>query len=383
MGSLSGLRVVEMAGIGPGPFACMLLADMGAEVIRVVRPAGVREPAGVTPDGPATLLLRGRRSVAIDLREPTGRMAVLRLCDRADVLVEGYRPGVMERHGLGPNDVRARNPALVYGRVTGYGQDGPLAAAAGHDINYLAISGVLGALGGRGSRPQAPLNLVADFGGGGMLLAFGIVCAVLEARRSGEGQVVDAAMVDGAALLATFVYGLRAAGVWNEEPGTNLLDGGAHFYDTYRCADGAYVAVGAIEPQFYAALLSVLGLRPSEHPQWDRDRWPELRAAFAAVFETRSREEWVAAFDGVDACVTPVLGLTEAARDPHNIARGVFVTDDGPLRPAVAPRLSRTPGRPGAPPRPPEDPPAALLAEWGLDAAEIAALGVGDGEVSG
>src|SRR5579871_6523142 len=258
MGSLSGLRVVEMAGIGPGPFACMLLADMGAEVIRVVRPAGVREPAGVTPDGPATLLLRGRRSVAIDLREPTGRMAVLRLCDRADVLVEGYRPGVMERHGLGPNDVRARNPALVYGRVTGYGQDGPLAAAAGHDINYLAISGVLGALGGRGSRPQAPLNLVADFGGGGMLLAFGIVCAVLEARRSGEGQVVDAAMVDGAALLATFVYGLRAAGVWNEEPGTNLLDGGAHFYDTYRCADGAYVAVGAIEPQFYAALLSVL-----------------------------------------------------------------------------------------------------------------------------
>jgi alpha-methylacyl-CoA racemase len=336
-GPLAGLKVVELAGIGPGPFAAMLLADMGADVVRVARPA---EAAGA---GPADVLARGRTVVAADLKSDEGRELVRRLAESADVLLEGFRPGVTERLGLGPDVLLEANPRLVYGRMTGYGQEGPLSSVAGHDINYISIAGVLGAMARRGERPLFPMNLVGDFGGGGMLLALGVVCAVLEARRSGRGQVVDAAMVDGASYLSTLIHGLHAGGLWSEEPGTNLLDSGAHFYEVYETSDGGHMAVGAIEPQFYAELLRLLELDPAEFPQFDRDRWPEFKERLAQIFRTRTREEWATIFEPAEACTTPVLGLFEAASHPHNVARDGFADVDGTTVPAPAPRFSATP----------------------------------------
>jgi alpha-methylacyl-CoA racemase len=317
---------------------------------------------------------RGRCAAAVDLKHADGRELVLELCRSADALIEGFRPGVMERLGLGPGDALACNPRLVYGRMTGYGHGGPLAAVAGHDINYLSIAGVLGSLRRRGERPLFPLNLVADFGGGGMLLALGVVCAILEARTSGSGQVVDAAMVDGTAVLSTLFHAMRGAGLWSDEPGTNLLDSGAHFYEVYETADGGHVAVGALEPRFYAELLRLLELDPADFPQWDRARWPELKQRFAEVFATRTRDEWARLLEPAEACATPVLALHEAPEHPHNVARGTFVEVDGAVQPAPAPRFSRTPG---AISRPPSDPGAdtdAALAAWGVGAAELERL---------
>src|SRR3954471_3375966 len=336
-GPLAGLKVGGLAGIGPGPFAAMLLADMGADVVRVAR------PAEATGAGPGDALNRGRTVVAADLKSDDGRELVRRLAARADGLLEGFRPGVTKRLGLGPDELLAANPRLVYGRMTGYGQDGPLSSVAGHDINYISIAGVLGALARRGERPLFPMNLVGDFGGGGMMLAFGVVCAVLEARRSGRGQVVDAAMVDGASLLATLIHGMHAGGMWSEEPGTNLLDSGAHFYEVYETSDGGHMAVGAIEPQFYAELLRLLELDPEDFPQFDRDRWPEFKERFAEIFRTRTRDAWAEIFEPAEACTTPVLGLFEAERHPHNVARNGFVQHDGMKVPTPAPRFSQTP----------------------------------------
>jgi alpha-methylacyl-CoA racemase len=361
-GPLAGVRVVEVASLGPGPFACMLLADMGADVLRLERRDG--GPFA----GRWNALHRGRPSVAVDLKHREGRALLERLARAADALVEGFRPGVMERLGLGPDELLAANPALVYARVTGYGQEGPLAGVAGHDINYIAIAGVLGAIRRRGERPLAPLSLVGDFGGGGMLLAFGVVCALLEARSSGSGQVVDAAMVDGAALLATATYALRAAGRWDGEPGTNTIDSGSHWYETYETADGGHVAVGALEPEFYAELMRLVGL---DEPQWDRARWPELKERLAAVFRSRTRAQWTAILESADACATPVLSLEEAPAHPHNVARGTFVELDGVVQPAPAPRFSRTPGAVRRPPSEPGADTASALAGWGLEPAEI------------
>ncbi len=354
-----------MAGIGPGPFAAMLLADMGSEVLRIYRPD---QPSLLGNDS-GDVVTRGRSSVPVNLKEPAGRELVLRLIEAADALIEGFRPGVMERLGLGPAVALERNPRLVYGRVTGYGQDGPMASAAGHDINYISMAGALGAIARRGERPLFPLNLVGDYGGGGMLAAFGVVCGLVEARASGQGQVVDAAMVDGTALLTTAIHGLHAVGIWNDEPGTNVLDSGAHFYEVYETADGGYVAVGAIEPQFYAELLGLLELDPAEMPQWDRARWPEFKERFAGVFDKRTRADWSARFEGAEACATAVLSLTEAPQHPHNVARGNFVNNDGIVQPAPAPRFSRTPGAISQARSPRE----ALLA-WGLSDGEIAGI---------
>ena len=355
-GPLQGVRIVEIASIGPGPFAAMLLADLGADVIRIDRLAGGGAPLG---EGDWNLMHRGRPSVAVDLKHDDGRALVLDLCASADALLEGFRPGVMERLGLGPDEVLGRNPRLIYGRMTGYGQDGPMAGVAGHDINYLSVAGALGAFRRAGERPLFPLNLVADFGGGGMLLALGVVSAILEARSSGQGQVVDAAMVDGTAVLTTMFHAMRGAGLWSDEPGTNVLDSGAHFYEVYETADGGHVAVGALEPQFYAELLQRLELDPVQFPQWERERWPEFKQRFAEVFATRSRDEWAARLEPAEACATAVLALHEAPRHPHNVARGTFVEVDGQVQPAPAPRFSRTPG---AIRRPPSDP----LATWGI-----------------
>jgi alpha-methylacyl-CoA racemase len=366
-GPLHGLKVIEVGSIGPGPFAAMMLADMGADVLRLVRPKAGADSGSIV-DAP-NIVFRGRASVAVDLKVAEDRDLVLRLAGAADALIEGFRPGVMERLGLGPEVVLARNPRLVYGRVTGYGQDGPLALVPGHDINYISIAGILGAITRHGERPMFPLNLVGDFGGGGMLLAFRILCALHEARSSGHGQVVDAAMVEGAALLATVVHGLRATGHWDGEPGTNLLDSGAHFYEVYETADGGHIAVGAIEPQFYAELLRVMELDAAEAPQWDHARWPELKERFAEVFLRRTRDDWAKLLETANACATPVLGLDDGPRHPHNVARQTFVEADGVLQPAPAPRFSRTPPA-IADPRPA----AETLSAWGLADAEIAAL---------
>jgi len=372
-GPLAGLRVVEVAGIGPGPFAAMMLADMGAEVLRVDRASSV--PAG-GPDTPsADLLARGRRSVGVDLKHPEGVATVLRLVERADGLIEGFRPGVAERLGIGPEPCLARNPRLAYGRMTGWGQDGPLAGAAGHDIDYIALAGVLGAIGRAGERPVPPLNLVGDFGGGGMLLAFGMVCAFLEAARSGKGQVVDAAMVDGAALLTTMIHGLRAMGLWRDERGTNLLDTGAHFYEVYETADGGHVAVGAIEPRFYAELVRRSGLEEEDlPPQMDRAAWPRMKERLAQVFRSRTRDEWCQLMEGSDACFAPVLSMAEAPGHPHNRARGTFVEVGGVVQPGPAPRFSRTPGEVGAPPAHAGQHTDEALADWGFSAADLARL---------
>jgi alpha-methylacyl-CoA racemase len=370
-GPLQDVRIVEIASIGPGPFAAMMLADLGADLIRVDRLGGTPSPL---TEGGWNFMHRGRRSTAVDLKHPDGRELVLELCRSADALIEGFRPGVMERLGLGPDEALARNPRLVYGRMTGYGQDGPMASVAGHDLNYISIGGVLGSMRRRGERPMFPLNLLADFGGGGMLLALGVVCAILEARTSGSGQVVDAAMVEGTAVLSTLFHALRQAGLWSDEPGTNLLDSGAHFYEVYETADGGHIAVGALEPQFYVELLRLLELDPADFPQWDQSRWPELKERFAEVFATRTRDEWARLFEPAEACTTPVLALHEAPAHPHNVARGAFVEVDGCIQPAPAPRFSRTPG---AISRPPSDLGAdtdEVLAAWGLDAQAIGRL---------
>jgi len=367
-GPLAGLRVIEIAGIGPGPFCCMMLADLGAEVLRIDRPAG--PPGG----HPADVLGRGRRSVALDLKRPQAVAAVLSLVERAEVLVEGFRPGVMERLGLGPAACHARNPRLVYGRMTGWGQEGPLAPVAGHDITYIALSGALWAIGRAKERPVPPLNLVGDFGGGGMLLAFGIMAALFEAARSGRGQVVDAAMTEGSATLMGAFYGQLAQGRWRNAREANLLDGACPYYDTYECADGRFVAVGALEPQFFAQLLEGLGLDPARFAdRTDPARWPAIRAEFEAIFRSRPRDHWAEVFAGSDACVAPVLDLEEAPRHPHNVARGTFFFRGGGFQPAPSPRFSRTPaGEPAPAPRRGADGAAALVA-WGLSEAEAAA----------
>ena len=369
-GPLTGIRVVEMSGLGPAPYACMLLAELGADVIRVDRPGG---GTNVVPPE-EQVLHRSRPCVAVDLKSAEGRDVLLRLIDGADVLVEGLRPGVAERLGVGPEDCLARNPRLVYGRMTGWGQDGPLAARAGHDINYLGLTGALHAI-GPADKPVPPLNIGADFGGGSMFLVVGILAALLERATSGHGQVVDAAMVDGASSLATMIYGLLGAGLWQDRRASNLLDGGAPFYDTYPCADGRHVAVGALEPQFYAALLEGLGLT-GELPgrQHDVEHWPEHRRRIAEVLATRTRDEWTAVFEGSDACLTPVLGLTEAPAHPHLAARGTFVEQDGRMQPGPAPRFSRTPGAVRGRPRLPGQDTLAALGEWGFSAEELERL---------
>lgn len=341
-GPLAGLRFVEIAGIGPGPLAGTMLADMGAEVIRVDRPVPSAIEAMVPPR--YAVHSRSRRSVTVDLRSSEGVEIVLKLVESAAGLIEGFRPGVAERLGIGPEACLARNPALVYGRITGWGQDGPLAKAAGHDINYIALTGALHAIGRPGQAPVPPLNLVGDYGGGGMLLAYGMLCGVISAARTGIGQVVDAAMVDGTALLLGFISGMGAGGMWREERGTNLLDGGAPFYDVYETADGRYVSVGSLEPQFYGKLIETLGLAGEDLPaQADEARWPELRDRFAAAFRGKTRAEWCALMEGTDICFAPVLSMTEAPDHPHARARGGYVEVDGVLQPAPAPRFSGTP----------------------------------------
>jgi alpha-methylacyl-CoA racemase len=346
-GPLAGVRVIELAGIGPGPFCGMLLADLGAEVIQVDRPGGAATPVPARSD----VTSRGKRRVVVDLKHPRGAEVVLRLAAGSDALIEGYRPGVAERLGVGPADCLARNPALVYGRMTGWGQDGPLAASAGHDIAYIAVTGALHAIGRAGGPPQVPVNYLGDFGGGSMFLALGLLAGVVAARASGRGRVVDAAIVDGASVLQAMTYGLFADGAWTDERGANLLDTGAPFYDVYETADGRHMAVGALEPQFYAALVGILfapGGIPADLPaQHDRPRWPELRSRFADRFAGRSQEEWSKAFSGTDACVAPVRTMTEAPADPHLAARGSYVTVDGVVQPAPAPRFGD--GTSGAP----------------------------------
>ena len=342
-GPLAGIRIIELAGIGPGPFACMMLADHGAEVIRIDRPDKVEGgPGGYARND---VLLRSRRTIAVDLKSPRGIGVVRDLIASADGLIEGFRPGVMERLGLGPDVLLAATPRLVYGRMTGWGQDGPYAQVAGHDINYIALAGALHAFGRAGEKPTPPINMVGDFGGGAMMLAFGMVSALLHARTTGQGQVIDCAMTDGAALLMSMIWGFRAGGFWRDERGVNLLDGGAHFYDTYACADGKYVSVGAIEPQFYALLREKAGL--AEDTDFDRQMdprgWPALKDRLAAVFATRTREDWCAILEGTDACFAPVLSMAEAPAHPHNVARGIFVEAGGVVQPAPAPRYSSTP----------------------------------------
>jgi alpha-methylacyl-CoA racemase len=366
-GPLHGVRVVELAGLGPAPYACMLLADLGAEVLRVDRPA----PSFGVPVADVTG--RGRRSVAVDLKNPGAPEVVLRLVERADVLVEGLRPGVAERLGVGPDTCLERNPRLVYGRMTGWGQSGPLAPRVGHDINYASITGALGAIGEPGRKPVPPLNLVADFGGGSMFLVTGLLAALLERATSGRGQVVDAAMVDGVTSLLSMTYGFLGAGGWTDERGSNLLDGGAPFYDTYVCSDGEYVAVGALEPQFWALVVQTLGLEdlPEQH---DRTGWPVIRRRLAEVLATRTRDEWAAVFDGLDACVSPVLRLSEAPQHPHLAARQSVVEVDGVVQPAPAPRFSRTPGEIGRPASGAGADTREALQQWGFDADHVAKL---------
>jgi alpha-methylacyl-CoA racemase len=358
---LEGLRVLELAGIGPGPHAGMLLGDMGADVVRVERPSGVTEMLSPEED----FVLRDRRSVAADLKQPGDRDAVLRLVEKADVLLEGYRPGVVERLGLGPETCLERNPRLIYGRMTGWGQDGPLAQAAGHDINYLAMTGALHMIGREGTKPLAPLNLVGDLGGGSLFLVMGVLAAVYERERSGRGQVVDAAMVDGVSTLMAMYWSLAEHGHWSSERGTNMTDGGGPFYDTYACSDGRYVAFGAVEPQFYARLLEGLELDADEMPaQMDRSSWPFVRKLFADVVATKSRDEWTAIFSTLDACVTPVLALAEVPEHEHIRARGTIRDVHGTHQPMPAPRFSRSvPPDISPPPRPGADN-AAVFADW-------------------
>jgi alpha-methylacyl-CoA racemase len=370
MGPLSGIKVLEFEAIGPAPFAGMLLADMGADVLVVERPAEV--DLGLKRERWYDVMMRGKRSVTLDLKSSAAAEAALQLAAHADALIEGMRPGVMERLGLGPEMALAKNPRLVYGRVTGWGQDGPLAPRAGHDINYIALSGVLHAIGRKGQAPVPPLNLIGDFGGGGMLLGFGVACGLLEAQRSGRGQVVDAAMVEGAALLAAMFSGFLTANRWSEERGANILDTGAPWYEVYETKDGKHVSIGAIEARFYAELLERLGLQ--NLPQHDRERWPEMRERFAQAFKMKTRDEWCAAFEGSDACFAPVLSWSEARRDAHNVARQSYVSIAGVEQPAPAPRFSRTPGRVGRAPPERGEGGRRALSEWGFASEEIQRL---------
>ncbi len=372
-GPLEGLRVVELAGIGPGPMACMMLADMGADVIKVDRltDAGL----GIAMPAKYQVLHRSRPSIAVDLKSPDGIAVVKRLIAGADVLIEGFRPGVTERMGLGPDECLASNPKLVYGRMTGWGQDGPMARAAGHDMNYIALTGALNAIGPADGPPVPPLNLVGDFGGGTLYLLVGVLAALLEARQSGKGQVVDAAMVDGAASLMTTFFGLKAAGLWSNERGANLLDGGAHFYSVYETSDGKYVSIGSIEAKFYAELLEKTGLDPVDlPPQMKPESWPVIREKLAEIFRTKTRDEWCAIMEGSDICFAPILNLDEAPEHAHIKARGTFAEVDGVVQPAPAPRFSRTPGEIRRPPSPPGADTDEALAAWGFAADEIAGL---------
>ncbi|HEU0257947.1 MAG TPA: CaiB/BaiF CoA-transferase family protein [Burkholderiales bacterium] len=367
MGPLAGIKVLEFESIGPAPFAGMLLADMGADVLVIDRPAST--DLGLKRERWYDVMMRGKRSVTLDLKSNTAREAALALAGKADALIEGMRPGVMERLGVGPDEALKSNPRLVYGRMTGWGQDGPLALRAGHDINYIALAGVLHAFGRKGEAPVPPLNLIGDFGGGGMLLGFGVACALIEAARSGRGQVVDAAMVEGAALLATMFAGFLKAGSWSEARGDNILDTGAPWYDVYETKDRKYVSIGSIETRFYEELLQKLGV--PDLGQHDRKRWPEMRERFATVFKSKTRDEWCKVFDGSDACFAPVLSWSEARRDAHNVARKAYVEVAGVEQPAPAPRFSRTPA--GVRRSPPErsEGGRAALADWGFDAKAI------------
>jgi alpha-methylacyl-CoA racemase len=375
MGPLAGFRIVEMAGIGPAPFAAMLFADMGAEVIRVDR----RETTDLGIPGREPkfdVLHRGRRSIAVDVKAKAGRDVVKRLVAKADAVIEGFRPGVMERLGLGPDVLMQINPKLVFGRMTGFGQEGPLSQAAGHDINYIALAGVLHGIGRKGEAPVPPLNLVGDFGGGGMFLAFGVVCALLEAQKSGKGQVVDAAMVDGSATLMALMYGMFSHGGWKDERGVNVLDTGSPWYNTYATKDGKWLAVGAIEQRFYAEFIERLGLKMSDLPkQHDRKGWPDLHRLFTETIKSKTRAEWEKIFEGSDACVAPILSLGEVADHPHNAARSTFARRDGVLQPAPAPRFSRTVPEMGAPPRPlGADTDAVLADDLGLSPDDLRTL---------
>lgn len=375
-GPLTGVKVLEIASIGPGPFCGMLLADMGADLLRVDRLQA--SDLGLPVEPKYDIMSRGRRSIALDLKQPAAIQTVLELAAKADALIEGFRPGVTERLGLGPDACLARNPRLVYGRVTGWGQDGPLAQAAGHDINYIALSGALHAIGRKGEAPVPPLNLLGDFGGGGMVLAFGVACALYEARASGKGQVIDAAMTEGAAGLMAMFYGRMAAGHWRDQRGVNVLDTGAPWYNVYETADAKHVAIGSIEGRFYAELLERLGLDAEALPgQFEFARWPELRAAFSAAFKGKTRDEWCSELEGTDVCFAPVLSLAEAPGHAHNRARGAFAEIDGVTQPAPAPRFSRTPGSVarGAPQR--GEGGAQALADWGFGKTEIEAFRAG------
>ncbi len=366
MGPLQGIRIVEFAGIGPGPFAAMLLSDMGAEVIRIDRKGG-RTP------GKFETTYRGREAVLLDLKKSEAVEAALKLIEKADALIEGFRPGVMERLGVGPDVCLKRNPKLVYGRMTGWGQTGPLANAAGHDINYIALTGALHAIGNATGKPVPPLNLVGDFGGGALYLAFGVVCGILEAKRSGRGQVVDAAMTDGAASLMAMFYGMAAAGVWQDQRGVNMLDSGTHFYDTYETKDGKWISLGSIEPQFYRELLEKTGISdPAFTAQMDRTAWPALKGKIAAVIKTKTRDEWDAIMLGSDVCYAPVLSLSEAPKHPHNAARETFIEIGGVVQPAPAPRFSRTKPEVKGPPCEADSEKA--LSAWGFSTTDIAAL---------
>jgi len=368
MGPLQGVKVVEFAGIGPGPFCAMLLSDMGAEVVRIDR-------KGSRGGSKFDITARGRRSVALDLKNPDAVETCLRLIGKADALLEGFRPGVMERLGLGPEVALKRNPKLIYGRMTGWGQTGPLAQAAGHDINYIALIGALHSIGRKGANPLPPLNLVGDFGGGALYLAFGIACGLLEAQRSGKGQVIDCAMTDGAASLMSMFYGFKASGMWIDDKGQNLLDGGAHFYDAYETSDGKWISLGSIEPQFYTLLLEKTGISdPDFEHQMDRAKWPALKEKIARVLKTKTRSEWDKLMEGTDVCYAPVLSLAEAPNHPHNKERETFVEIEGVTQPAPAPRFSRTKPEVQGPPAQAGQHTEAVLKDWGLVPTEIAAL---------
>ncbi len=369
MGPLNGIKIIEIAGIGPGPFCAMMLSDLGAEVVRIDRKSSMGDGSKFN------ILNRGRRSVAVDLKNADGVETVMRLVEQADALIEGFRPGVMERLGLGPDVCLERNPRLVFGRMTGWGQEGPLAHAAGHDINYISLTGALHAIGRHGERPVPPLNLVGDFGGGGMMLALGVTSALLETQKSGKGQVVDAAMTDGSAALMAIIYGLKAMGIWEAERGTNMLDGGAHFYDAYECADGKWISIGSIEPQFYALLLEKAGIDdPEFQDQMDREKWPDLKVKTIELFKTKSRDEWCEIMEGSDVCFAPILDLSEAPEHPHNKARNTFIEIDGVIQPAPAPRFSRTPNANPAPPPAAGQHTDEVLMSWGFSQEEISDL---------
>jgi len=373
MGALSGYRVIELAGIGPAPMCAMMLSDMGAEVLRIDRTADAG--LGIAMETKYNLLNRGRRSVAFDLKRPEAAEALLRLVERADALIEGFRPGVMERLGIGPDQCLARNPRLVYGRMTGWGQEGPLAHAAGHDINYIALAGALHSIGRAGETPVPPLNLVGDFGGGALYLALGIVTGLLEAQKSGKGQVVDTAMVDGVASLMTAIYGMRGAGVFTDNRGENMLDTGAHFYDAYETSDGKYICIGSIEAKFYEELLRLSGLKGEELPrQLDRKSWPAMKERIAKLFRTKTRDEWCRIMEGSDVCFAPVLSMEEAPRHPHNRQRATFVEENGVIQPAPAPRFSRTPSAIQRPPARPGEHTEEALRDWGFSVSDLERL---------